>query len=129
MLKEELKAIKVSDQVVCPHMQGSFGPHTSIVWHVFEDDAYDKPKGICTNCIRIFRSTDEDYEYWRSRRSGNLLSTCALPRTRADGTVLARPEPRMAVVSTGVDPVGAECVVRVPDISDIPGIEDLERTP
>jgi hypothetical protein len=83
---DRLSAAKKKAQDDCPHLQGCSGPlnlagsvlgglKTSIIWHTFEDDEKGKPKGVCTNCQRVFLPTDKDYEYWRGQPSGNLPSS------------------------------------------------------
>lgn len=77
LLQERLQAAIKKDQEECPHLQGSsrlsFIPShlTSIVWHRYNDDIV---RGICTNCQRKFVPEDDDYKYWRGKRSGNILS-------------------------------------------------------
>jgi hypothetical protein len=82
--KPDVSASKKVKQADCPHQQGCAGPGpwsagTSIVWHTFEDDP-EHPKGICTNCQRLWVYTDPDYREWFAKRSGNKPSTGGIPQ-------------------------------------------------
>lgn len=64
------------NQESCPHIAGCSAQSSSadmygrtcIVWH--QTDATEVV-GICTNCQRIFRETDEDFMLWRRKQSIN----------------------------------------------------------
>jgi hypothetical protein len=68
------------EQSSCPHLQGSNplsdfpSPHglTSIVQHVTDTG---EMIGVCSNCLRIFRSCDPDYRTWMAKKSGNRVSS------------------------------------------------------
>lgn len=66
-----------AEQGSCPHMQGSnalsefSGQLTAIVQHKTD---IGEVVGICTNCIRVFRTSDPDYRVWMAKKSGNRIS-------------------------------------------------------
>jgi hypothetical protein len=75
----QLEANRLADQTRCEHIQGSnslsdypsvYG-RTSIIWHTLN---MGEVVGICTNCTRIFLSSDPDYATWRKKPSGNRPS-------------------------------------------------------
>jgi ribosomal protein L32 len=77
---DQLEANRLADQARCEHIQGSnslsdypsvYG-RTSIIWHVLDTQ---EVIGVCTNCTRVFRSCDPDYETWRRKPSGNRMSS------------------------------------------------------
>lgn len=83
---EKIKAEKSEYQDRCPHRQGCavpipglrLGSLTCIIWHTFEDDEPGRPKGLCSNCGRLFLPTDPDYAAWRAKPSGHTPSTGGL---------------------------------------------------
>jgi hypothetical protein len=70
---------KKQEQAACEHIVGcnplSDSKHpsnlTSILWHRCDNS---EDIGICTNCQRIFRTTDPDYGEWRRKKSYNKMS-------------------------------------------------------
>ena len=84
MLSKVAEMIRAS-QRDCLHLAGGLGElqlcypdKTSIIWHTFEDDTVRKPKGVCTECGRVFYPSDPDYEEWRSKPSINRMSRCGI---------------------------------------------------
>lgn len=75
MAKQE--AGEKASQEACPHFQGCSehsdraGDQTSIIKHRLDSG---EVIGICTNCQRVFRQTDEDYRKQMGRKSGNQMS-------------------------------------------------------
>jgi hypothetical protein len=76
---KDQKAGLAAFQATCPHIAGcnslselmDSSGRTCIVWHV--SDVQDE-LGICTNCTRVFQSTDPDYFQWRRKPSINKPS-------------------------------------------------------
>jgi hypothetical protein len=76
---EQDRQAKHANQKLCPHIAGcnslsEFRDHmnrTSIVWHKSDST---ETFGICTNCQRIFRDNDPDYQEWRQKPCFNKAS-------------------------------------------------------
>lgn len=74
------KAAIKYEQDNCPHIAGcsplseqmDVAGRTSIVWHTLNTG---EEAGFCTNCLREFRNSDEDFEKWRKKKSFNTPSS------------------------------------------------------
>jgi len=70
------KAVQAS-QEWCQHIAGGMGDikdiggRTSIAWHRFDNG---QTVGICTQCIRVIRETDEDFRKWWGQPKMNKMS-------------------------------------------------------
>jgi hypothetical protein len=77
--REQLEANRLLDQQSCEHIQGSNSqsdfksPYglTAIIKHYLDSG---EVIGICTNCTRVWRQGDPDYNLFMRKKSGNQPS-------------------------------------------------------
>ncbi len=76
--REALNERIAASRAMCPHLQGCNsesdepGIRSSIIQHTFDNGVV---LGICTNCQRVFKPTDPDYQQQMRRKSGNRPSS------------------------------------------------------
>jgi hypothetical protein len=77
--RQQLEANRLADQATCPHIQGSNSqsdfpsPYglTSMIKHYLDSG---EVIGICTNCTKVVRQGDPDYQAIMRKKSGNSMS-------------------------------------------------------